>query len=341
MFDSSNQADPNTQTIAGFNTCGVNPVGCPAADIDPSTGLPYTLNDRQPYYNGDAQKYLGVGFGHPFGWSQLGIRYNANQATTSYQALQVVVNKSYGSGFQLQASYVWSKARAHESDYYFIDQHADYGNSYNNRPQQFLMNGNWNLPFGHNQAVAGDVPGWLNQVIGGFALNGSLTWEQGKSYTPSYSLCTQDQDIDGQGGTLCRPNTVSPGPNYGLGAQGFNAAGHYERYFTPVALMTANGQVSGPYRRPAKGTFGNIERGSLFGPSQIEVDAALAKSFQLPRHVTFKLTAQAFNLFNHPNLGNPSSCVDCGTSSGQITDVVATQEGSSMRRLQFAGNFQF
>ncbi len=331
MFDSSNQADPNQPTLNGF---GQN---------IPGTTTPATIPDRQPYYNGDAQQYFGVvGYGHPFGWTQTGggaIRYNANQATTSYQALQVVANKSYSKGFQLQASYVWSKARAHESDYFFIDSHADYGNSYYNRPQQFLLNGNWNLPFGHNQAFAGGVPVWVNEVIGGFALNGNLTWEQGLSFTPSYSLCAQDQDIDGQGGTLCRPNAVAQ--NFHLGAQGFNPVGHYEYYFTPQPLLANNGSISGPYQRPAAGTFGNIERGSFFGPSLISVDAALAKSFQLNKRVNFKLTVQAFNLFNHPNLGGPSGCVDCGSSSGQITDVVATQEGSSMRRLQFAGNLQF
>jgi hypothetical protein len=57
--------------------------------------------------------------------------------------------------------------------------------------------------------------------------------------------------------------------------------------------------------------------------------------------LNFQLTAQAFNVFNHPNLGGPSGCVDCGTSSGLITDIVASQDGTTMRRLQFAARFQF
>ncbi len=61
----------------------------------------------------------------------------------------------------------------------------------------------------------------------------------------------------------------------------------------------------------------------------------------LSERITFQATAQAFNVFNHPNLGQPNGCVDCGTSSGLITDIVASQDGSSMRRLQFAARFQF
>jgi hypothetical protein len=61
MFDSSNQANNNTQTLAGFDcsvttgtgTCGYN------APVNPSTGAHYTLDQRLPYYDGTAQKYLG------------------------------------------------------------------------------------------------------------------------------------------------------------------------------------------------------------------------------------------------------------------------------------------
>jgi hypothetical protein len=50
---------------------------------------------------------------------------------------------------------------------------------------------------------------------------------------------------------------------------------------------------------------------------------------------------QAFNVFNHPNLGQPNGCVDCGSSSGLITDIVASQDGTTMRRLQFAARIEF
>ena len=51
--------------------------------------------------------------------------------------------------------------------------------------------------------------------------------------------------------------------------------------------------------------------------------------------------AQAFSVFNHPNYGQPSGCVDYGTSSGLTTDIVASQDGSTMRRMQFSARFQF
>ena len=160
MFDSSNQADPNQQTIAGFNTCtsatSFGP-GCSAQSINPLTKLPYTTNDRKPFYKGAAQA-LGVNFGTPHGWTQ-GFRYNANEATSSYQALQVVLEKHFSHGLQFLSHYTWAHALAHESDYFFIDKNADYGNSYYNRRNVFLFTSNYDLPFGRNKQFASNVPG--------------------------------------------------------------------------------------------------------------------------------------------------------------------------------------
>jgi len=339
MFDSSNQANPNQQTIAGFDCVASGaPAGC-VEPIDPATSLPYTFNERQPYFDGTAQKFLGVNFGAPFGWTQ-SFRYNANEATTSYQALQVVLQQRFSHGFQLLSHYTWSHALAHESDYFFIDPRADYGNSYYNRRQVFVTSGNWELPIGQKKAVGGSVPGWMNQIIGGFTLNGDLTWEGGLPFTPSYQLCAEDQDIDGQGGTMCRPSLVS-GASVKVGAGSFNPVTHSVSYFTPVLTLASAGQVEGPFVRPFPGTFGNLGRNSLWGPGLINVDLALGKKFFIREGLDLQFTVQAFNLFNHPNLGQPSGCIDCGTSSGLITDIVASQDGTTMRRLQFAARVQF
>jgi hypothetical protein len=336
MFDSSNQANVNQQTINGFDCTA--PVAC-VPPIDPATHLPYTLNERQPYFDGTAQKYLGVTFGAPFGWAQ-SFRYNANEATTSYNALQVVLNKRFSYGFQLLSHYTWSHALAHESDYFFMDPAADYGNSYYNRRQVFVTAGNWDLPFGKSKTVGSNVSGWLNQIIGGFSLNGDLTWESGLPFTPYYQLCAQDQDIDGEGGTMCRPSIV-PGATVSLGAGPFNPLTHSVQYFSPVPTLAYAGEVEGPYSRPYPGTFGDIGRDAFWGPGLFNTDLALSKKFFIREGMDFQLTVQAFNVFNHPNLGQPGACVDCGTSSGLITDIVASQDGTTMRRLQFAARFEF
>lgn len=329
MFDSSNQFDPNQATINGFG------------QIDPATGVTYTYNERQPYFDGTAQT-LGVNFGHPFGWTQ-GLRYNFNEATSSYNALQVKLEKRFSHGFQFLSHYTWSRAMSHESYYFAMDPRVGYGASYYNRPQAFVLAGNWDLPFGKGKALGGNASRALDYLIGGYTLNGTLSVEAGLPYTPGYADCSADNDLG-----ICRPNTN--GSAYNLGAGKFNAATDSVQYFTPSPYILGgscgtgctNPTTFGPYVRPAVGTFGDIYRDSLFGPGLVNTDMSIAKKFALKESISLQFRADAFNLFNKVNLGQPNSCVDCvGQGAGLITSTLASQDGTSMRRLQFALRLEF
>jgi hypothetical protein len=324
MFDSSNQASPNQQTIAGFD------------QINPETGVTYTQSERRPYFDGTAQRELGVTFGHAFGWEQ-DLRYNANEATTSYQALQVVVEKRFSQGLQFLSHYTWSRAMAHESYYFFIDPRVGYGSSYYNRRNAFVFAGNYDLPFGKGKMIGSNVKGWVNEIIGGFALNGNVSIQSGLPYTPGYALSSSDNDVVGF------LNHTNAGFNLHSGS--LNPVTHKVQYFTPSPYVL---QSSGPqnsfdaYSRPAVGTFGNLGRDTLFQPGLWNADLALAKSFNLTERIRFQLRAEAFNAFNHVNLGGPDSCVDCQDgNAGTISSTLSTQDGTSLRRLQFAARFSF
>jgi hypothetical protein len=322
MFDSSNQFDPNQPTLVGF-TRG------------------FSFNDRQPYFDGVAQQ-LGVGFGHPFGWTQ-SLRFNANEATSSYNALQVKLEKRFTQGFQLLSHFTWSKALDHESYYFAIDPRVGYGPSYYNRSKAFVLAGNWDLPVGKGKSLGGNAPRWLNYIIGGYSVNGTLIAQSGLPYTPSYSLCNQDQDLG-----ICRPSTNFQA--YQVGAGKFNPITGTVQYFTPSPYQLGGVNPAGglfptsfgPYVRPPAGNFGTIFRDSLVGPSLVNTDFAIAKSFPIKESLSVQFRAEAFNIFNHVNLGEPNACVDCQNSNaGQITSIVASQDGTSMRRLQFAVRIEF
>jgi hypothetical protein len=330
MFDSSNQANINQQTLAGFN------------QTNPSTGLPYTLCDREPYCNGIAQSQLGVKFGAVHQWQQ-SFRYNANQATTKYNALQVVLEQRFAYGLQFQANYTWSQARANESDYFFMSSRADYGNSYYNRRNVFTANANYDLPFGRSQMFAANSSGLVNEIIGGFSVNAVVTAETGLPFQPSYAECSHDEDIDGPGGTLCRPNLVTVGgfaPHKSAIQIVPGTNSNYIQFFTPVPAMTNNLGVYGPFQRPAVGTFGDIERDAFFQPGLWVVDFSAAKRFALTERVGLQFTAQAFNVFNHVNPGGVSNQVDV-PSGGIIASSASAQIGTSLRALQFAARVQF
>ena len=333
MFDSSNQFDPNQYTIAGFG------------QINPVTGLTYTQNERRPYFNGTAQT-LGVNYGHAFGWTQ-GLRYNNNEATSSYNALQVKLEKRFSHGVQFLSHYTWSRSMTHESYYFAIDKKVGYGASYYNRPQAFVLAGNWDLPIGKGKAFGGNASRALDYIIGGYALNGTVSVEAGLPYTPGYQLCSVDNDTASNYGG-CRPSTN--GSSYHLGAGKFNAVTDSVPYFTPSPYVLGgpcgdgctNPTTFGSYVRPAFGTFGNIYRDALNGPGLVSTDLSVAKKFTIKEGMAVSFRADAFNLFNKANLGQPNSCVDCqGQGAGTITGTIGSQDGTSMRRLQFALRLEF
>ena len=80
----------------------------------------------------------------------------------------------------------------------------------------------------------------------------------------------------------------------------------------------------------------------MFGPGYWNTDLSVAKRFPLTESVALQFRAEAFNLFNHANLGQPNGCVDCqGQGAGLITSTVSSQDGTSMRRMQFALRLDF
>lgn len=187
----------------------------------------------------------------------------------------------------------------------------------------------------------------MDALVGGYSLAGQTNWENGRPFTPTYAECGADQDVDnnfGQSGATsdCRPNGDAKAFNLKVG--GLNPLTHTRTYFTPVTPLAVNGAVSGPFSRPAFGTFGNIGRNSFVGPRDYFADASVIKDISVTERVKGQFQLQAFNVFNHAPLDLPNSnnshCVDCTVSQG--AGVITSLEGNStMRRIQFAARVTF
>lgn len=260
----------------------------------------------------------------------------APAATENYNGLQTKVVQRFHNNVTLQANYTWSKAMNYADPYFVWDRSVNHSRNDLNRTNVFNLFGAYDLPFGKGKAFLKN-DGAMNYIVGGWRLSGDSTWMSGLPFTPTYAECASDQDVD-TSGIDCRPNGSANG--FARGAQALNPAKHSVVYFTPVAPLTGSGTPSGPFQRPAFGTFGNIGRNSLIGPTEFLADAALIKRFVLPEHLTGQFQFQAFNVFNHPALAVPANkCIDCTTGTpGQITSL---DPNVGMRQLQFAFRIEF
>jgi hypothetical protein len=87
--------------------------------------------------------------------------------------------------------------------------------------------------------------------------------------------------------------------------------------------------------------LGNIQRNYGTGPGFADWDLSGEKETRLFEHVTFTIRADAFDILNHPNFGQPSNNVQ-SAAFGQISATrFAISDGGSSRQLQISGKFKF
>ena len=75
-----------------------------------------------------------------------------------------------------------------------IDPRVNYGPAAFNRAHTFNLSGLYDLPFGHQKPFFTAVSGRVDQIIGGFTLNGDMTVSSGFPFTYSYNECGNDRD---------------------------------------------------------------------------------------------------------------------------------------------------
>jgi hypothetical protein len=351
------QSGPTYNANQIFVGPGTNPVVCnPTCSL---AGFTPTVpdNQRRPYYNRFSYPgYIDPNTGQTLLCcsGDLG-NYFGNNANNEYEALVIKVEKRFSQGLQFLAHYTYSHANGYDSNYYADNPKLAYGPDQYNRNHAFIANVVYMLPFGHGQKYLSGISKPANFLIGGWQVTQTLNWSGGLPWTASIGECGNISS----GGVPCRPDIVSPTFHTGVSR---NPTTGVVSYFTPVAALSYNllpslaGQdscsfarpVSGAFALPACGAIGNAGLFSFRGPRGFWSDFSMAKNFAITERFVAQFRFDAYNVFNHPVLGFNSNqgntCVDCGGTAGQITDI--EQDGSpgsptGMRQLQFGLRFTF
>jgi hypothetical protein len=285
-------------------------------DYDPNqatlTGFgTLSTNQRKPYF----QK---------FGWSQ-SLRYFASDASNNYEALQIKVEKRFSQGLQLLAHYTWSRNMDFSGTYYPVDAHYSYGPADNNRAHALVVASLWEVPFGKGRKYGSRLSKPVDLLLGGWQANGVMTLASGLPFTPSYQACNSDRDSG-----WCRPDVA--------GQWQASNPSQFGWFATSDSLLTANGQVNGPWQRPQKGVQGNVGRNALWGPHFGQLDMSFFKTYPVNERLRIQFRAEAFNFTNHTNLGQPNGCVDCSGVAGRIFNAIGNYVP---RQWQLATRIEF
>jgi hypothetical protein len=309
--DAAYVGNKGTNTFTGFG---------PAFNVNQPTLRGYLNAQGQVTSTDSRRPYFPL-----FGWTQ-GIDFFGNAASSNYHALQTKVNQRFAQGFTILAHYTWSKAMNYDGDYFIHDAKLNYGPADTDRTHTFLAATTWELPFGKGKPFLGGVSRPAEFLVGGWQINQITTWSSGLPFNVGYRDCGADRDTG-----PCRPDRIAD----------VEIIGRRDQWYAASSVVgLANGQSSGPWRRPARGTFGTLTRNALRGPSYFNTDLSLFKKFNFTETVNLEFRSEIFNLFNKVNLGQPNGCIDCPNAidRGAITGLAG---GATMRQVQFALRLAF
>ncbi|MGH9469560.1 MAG: TonB-dependent receptor domain-containing protein [Terriglobia bacterium] len=223
---------------------------------------------------------------------------------STYNALQVRLEKRFSQGYTLQAAYTHSKYMQ-ETEFLNPTDPVPYRTiSDMDRPNLFAMSGIWEFPVGRSRQFLSHLSAPVNAIIGNWQLVGSEVHQSGAPLSWGNIIFTGNiQDIS------LPANKQSADEWFNVNA-GFNTNSKQQ---LEDNIRTFPLRFSG-IRAEGETTF----------------NLALMKNYHLGEHVAMQFRAECYNVANHPIFSTPST-TPTSSSFGTITSDV-----SQPREWQFA-----
>ena len=255
--------------------------------------------------------------------SPLGNIFEVDSSGNShYNALWVTANKRFAQGLQFNASYTYSKSFDYNSlNGNAVEDSADprlnYGPSDFDARNRFVINAVYDLPFKGNRLVSGWELAGISQAQSGNPLSIIV---QNSRPTGAFTLFP---DASGP----IRTESVPFGTQFGI-----------QWIANPTVLSQP--RVADP-NGGFDYHFGNLGRNTVIGPSFVNTDFSIIKRTKVTERINSEFRAEFFDIFNHPNFGNPNLRFGTGTFGLISSTRFPTGDFGSSRQIQFALKLEF
>jgi hypothetical protein len=249
------------------------------------------------------------------------VSINRSDAVSSYHALQVQYKRRLSRGLQALASYTWAHSWDNASRDLpvrsvpsLMDLNTEYGNS------------DFDLRNSFGAALTYEVPvvaksRWIQRSFEHWGFSTFVLARSGMPINVTYGTWVANQLFP------MRPDRALDQPLYIHQAS------------------TPKGSVLNPsaFAIPGESRQGTLGRNSIRGFSFWQADLGIDRSFQLTDKIQVQWRGEFFNLFNHPNFGDPNPKLGemgdgeffSDSSFGQITSMLNTSLGGSGAQKQF------
>jgi hypothetical protein len=281
--------------------------------------------------------------GDPYG----SVDYKSDIGSSTYNALGLSLERRFSAGLSFQTRYTWShsindgsvgggESNGPENVNCL---RCDFGPSVFDIRHNFTANAVYELPLGPGKAYLDDG-GVVGKIVSGWSLSSVGLWHTGHPLTITMNT-NASQLPDGNDQTNQRPDLVPGVPILlGGGAPGHTLQINPAAFAAPpldpggaVTSIITNPDNSQTYVCPLScglvSRFGNVPNGLIRALNSWQVDLALTKETKVSERFSVEFGVQAFNIFNHVQLGDPST--DNLTLNYNLT---AVQSGGAIQTTQ-------
>ena len=246
------------------------------------------------------------------------INLNESAASSNYNGLWLSAEKRFSKGLTFSTSYTFSKSIDTNSVGSSNPQIQDFRNLKAERAlsdfdtrHRYVFSGLYLLPL-HGEG------GFVKRLVEGWSVAPIFSAQTGNPFSPIIPV------VDTRGSLVAfnRPNLVS-------GQSLYDPNPSPAQWLNKAAFLS---QTTG---------FGDAGRNILTAPGMFNFDFSIAKNTAITEKVGIQFRAEAFNILNHPNFGQP---VNQTTSAqfGQITLTRAARgDVSSSRQIQLGAKLIF
>ncbi len=254
-----------------------------------------------------------------------------SEGTSSYNALQVDVNRRFSSGLSLRGVYTFSKTLddgdslnsttsgggpALASNPFNL--RSDWGLATYDVRHVAAINATYALPIGRGQRFLGELSGVGSALVSGWTVNSIVTLQGGFPFSPQLSY---NPSNNGDTRNPVRPfvNPAFTGPVI---------LGNPNQWFNPAAFLA-------PTNIPQNGGFyGNLGRDTLIGPGLATWDFSVLKNTRIRERLNVQFRAEIFNLLNRANFNTPNAVAFTPTGVSPTAGVI-TSTSTTSRQVQF------
>lgn len=325
---------------AGTTCTDFNPAGCAALVTDPTfTGPLVQIGDMADtiealYANGVILPNVGL---DPQFSSQL---YYGNKSYSNYNGLLTSLHKRMSHGLLFDLNYTYSHSIDNSSTIAnnatgtaatggyggflcdAINLRSCRGNSDFDLTHLISANVLFDLPVGRGRALGRNMPGWANQIVGGWQVATLTQWHTGYAFSTVSEAFPVSFNANSPAVFIGSSHDIRTNVHT-------DANGQIQLFADPDAAINA---FTGPI-----GLDGPT-RNNLRGPHFSNTDLSLNKHFPIKERFDVEFRAEAYNVFNHVNFSLPGGSV-ADIQQPASFGVISSDAGA--RVMQFSLRFDF